>query len=151
MGLCIRWPAVNNSLGGASAPEEGKVQHLFRKTLLPRSTLGLKGRVPAENWGKPLMNWAHPSSCIVYRTGMRPSPEADVGIVALEGTQLGREIQYFSHLWPHNDSKTSKYLYHASQASRPAGWRQAPPQRLVRLKLPALCEDIRASRVSRPT
>lgn len=46
------------------------------------------------------------------------SPEADVGIVALDGTQVGKNIRYFSHLWPHNYSKMSQYLYYASQAFR---------------------------------
>lgn len=65
------------------------------------------------------MNWAHPSSCIMMaeqdvlrrENSLFSSSEADVGVGALEGTQLGEKIQYLSH---HNYSKTSKYLYYAS-------------------------------------
>lgn len=46
------------------------------------------------------MNWAHPSSCITMsdqdvlrrENSLFSSPEADVGIVALDGTQVGKNI-----------------------------------------------------------
>lgn len=58
VGLCIRWRAVNNGLGGVCAAKEGKVEQLFRKTpwqgIPCRACVwcGRKGRVRRENRGK---------------------------------------------------------------------------------------------------
>lgn len=70
VGLCIRWRAINNRLGGVCAVKEGKVEQLFRKTPshgIPCKACvwcGRKGRVPLENRGKCLTHLTDLSPCV---------------------------------------------------------------------------------------
>lgn len=86
VGLCIRWRAINNRLGGVCAVKEGKVEQLFRKTPshgIPCKAcvwFGRKGRVPLENRGKCLTHLKDLSPCV-------PMSGQDVYLQAVCGTK----------------------------------------------------------------
>lgn len=86
VGLCIRWRAINNRLGGVCAVKEGKVEQLFRKRPshgIPCKAcvwFGRKGRVPLENRGKCLTHLTDLSPCV-------PMSGQDVYLQAVCGTK----------------------------------------------------------------
>lgn len=97
VGLCIRWRAINNRLGGVCAVKEGKVEQLFRKRPshgIPCKAcvwFGRKGRVPLENRGKCLTHLTDLSPCV-------PMSGQDVYLQAVCGTKCS--LAFFFRVWP---------------------------------------------------